>query len=400
MIVFGIGVALMLVVALAFLLWPLWRGNPSSGASARNALNVAIFKDRMAELDQELADETLTPEQHAQARNELRRDLLLNTEPAEQPEAPPAPDRAVGRWAVPMVAVLVPLLSLGLYLRLGAVEMVDGSAASQAGHQQQSDTMDMEKVVNTLRQRLEAKPDDVEGWVLLGRSLVSLKRYDEATEALAKAHKLVGDVPALLAEYAEVLAMSKGGDMQGKPLDLVKRALKKDPNNDHSLWLAGVAALQQKDYSTAIDYWNRLLAVVPKDGETARVVQDNIARARAQMSGAGAVKLRVALAPALSAKVSANDTVFIFARASGESRMPLAVVRQRAGDLPVTVTLDDSQGVMGGPKKLSDYKEVVVVARVSKSGSATPQSGDLEGSTRATVGAKSEITLTIDRVVP
>jgi cytochrome c-type biogenesis protein CcmH len=398
-IVFGIGVTLMLVVALAFLLWPLWRGNPSSGAAARNALNVAIFKDRMAELDQELADETLTPEQHAQARNELRRDLLINTESEDQAEAP-ATERTAGRWAVPVVAVLVPLLAVGLYLRLGTVQMVDEDALAVARHQQQSGGMDMEKVVKTLRQRLQSEPDNVEGWVLLGRSLVALKRYDEAAQALAKAHKLVGDVPALLAEYAEVLAMSKGGAMQGKPLELVQTALKKDPKNDHSLWLAGVAALQRKDYSAAIDYWNRLLAVVPKDSETARLVQTNIDRARSQMTGAGAVKLRVQLAPSLAGKVSPDDTVFIFARASADSRMPVAVVRQRAGDLPVTVTLDDSQSVMGGAKKLSDYKEVVVVARVSKSGSATPQTGDLEGSIQAAVGGKGVVTLSIDRVVP
>ena len=399
MIVFGSAVALMLGVALAFLLWPLWRGNPASGPAARNALNVAIFKDRMAELDQELADETLTPEQYEQACNELRRDLLINTQPEDQADAPAA-GRTAGRWAVPLVAVLVPLLSLGLYLRLGAVQMVDGNAAAAARHQQQSGGMDMEHVVQTLRERLKSEPDNVEGWVLLGRSLVALKRYDEAAEALAKAHKLVGDVPALLAEYAEVLAMSKGGDMRGKPLELVNRALKKDPKNDHSLWLAGVAALQRQEYNTAIDYWNRLLAVVPKDSETAHLVRDNIDRARAKMTGAGAVKLRVELAPSLADKVSPDDTVFIFARASQDARMPLAVVRQRAGDLPVTVTLDDSQSVMGGPKKLSDYKEVVVVARVSKSGSATPQSGDLEGSIQANVGGKSVVALSIDKVVP
>jgi cytochrome c-type biogenesis protein CcmH len=250
---------------------------------------------------------------------------------------------------------------------------------------------------------------------MLGRSYYVLNRFDDAARAYERAVALMPDNADMLADYADTLAVTQGRSLDGKPLEMVERALAIDPKQWKALALAGTAAFDRKDYKSAIGYWERMKGSVPPGSELARSVDQSIAEARA-LGGAGAAtkasappsppapaKAAIAgivkLSPAMAAKAAPDDTVYIFARAVEGPRMPLAIMRKQVKDLPADFALDDSMA-MTDAARLSGFGEVVVGARVSKSGNATPQSGDLEGqSPPVKVGAK-DVAIVIDRARP
>jgi cytochrome c-type biogenesis protein CcmH len=213
----------------------------------------------------------------------------------------------------------------------------------------------------------------------------------------------------VLADYADVLGMTQGGRLQGKPETIIERALKIDPNNPKALALAGTVAFDNKDYAGAVRYWERMLPQVQPESEEARSIQASIDEARARggqgsappvqsaaaATGKGVVSGVVKLAPALADKVAPTDTVFIFARAAEGPRMPLAIVRKQASELPITFKLDDSMA-MAPNMKLSDFQQLVVGARISKSSNAAPRAGDLQGMSGTVTNGAAGITVLID----
>jgi len=238
-----------------------------------------------------------------------------------------------------------------------------------------------------------------------------MQRYQDATAAYARAVALLKDDADLLADYADALAMSQGRRMEGKPLQLIEQALQIDPTQWKALAMAGSAAFERKEYKQAIGYWEKLRSRAEPDSEFARNVAANIEEAR-QLGGiksgaaskptppaAASVRGTVSLSPALAGKAGPGDTVFIFTRAADGPRQPLALVRRQVKDLPAGFTLDDSQA-MSPEMKLSNFREVVVSARISKSGGATPQSGDLQGVSRKVKVGASNVAVVIDSVVP
>ncbi|HFC54049.1 MAG TPA: c-type cytochrome biogenesis protein CcmI [Gammaproteobacteria bacterium] len=400
---FWVGVAIMSLIASLLLAWPIWRRKVERAVMGQDQLNVAIFEDRMKELDAELASGVLTVERHEQARNELQRDLLQN---AGTETAAVARGNG-GRWAAPLLAALVPALAVYVYLQVGSPEIIDKPPVTAAPpqHQEAGQGMagDMQTMVQRLQDRLRSNPEDVDGWVLLGRSMVMLRRYQEAADAYGKAYELVGDVPEIMAQYAETLALAQEGSFQGRPSELLQRAKQVDPEAPRVMWLLGVVAAQQGDTAKAAGIWQRLLKVLPADSEAARMVKGSIdqlggAVAEQGESGAvtGSIALQVDISPELKEKTSPEDVVFIFARPVQGPRMPLAAVRHRVGELPLAVTLDDSMSMTG--KKLSSYEQVEVVARISKSASPMPQAGDLEGSVIARTGDSGKVVVNIDHV--
>jgi cytochrome c-type biogenesis protein CcmH len=255
--------------------------------------------------------------------------------------------------------------------------------------------------------RLKEHPEDAEGWMMLGRSYAVLGRSKEASDAYAAAAARTPKDAQLLADYADALAMAQGRRLEGEPEKLIARALAADPENVKANLLAGTVAFNRGDYATATGHWQRILARVPPESEVAQQLQAAIADARGQTAGAsnrapataaGRVRGVVKLAPALAAKASPGDTVFIFARAAQGQRMPLAIVRKQVRDLPFEFTLDDSTA-MSPAMKLSGQQRVVIGARVSKSGNATPQPGDLEGSTPPVAVGAERVNLVIDTEV-
>jgi cytochrome c-type biogenesis protein CcmH len=282
-------------------------------------------------------------------------------------------------------------------------------------------------MLDTLAQRLKSRPDDAQGWVLLARSYQALGRFPEAADAYAHADALIPDNATLLADYADALAMTQGHKLAGKPAALAQRALTIDPNHQKALALAATAALEARDVDGALVYWRRLLAQFPQTSDDAKQITAIIAEIesvkregkgspaagskspqRAESASAAApatppagatIAARVDISPALAARVALTDTVFIFARAVDGSRMPLAVLRVSARELPKEFTLDDSMGMAPGAK-LSGAAAVIVEARISKSGNALPQSGDFSGTSAPVKPGAARVKVTIDQVVP
>ncbi len=419
MIVFWLGIALMVAIALALII-PALSGRTRVSAVARKQLNVTLHKQRFSELEEELRNGTLSADQFELARAELQRDLLRDTGGEDAAPSAPPPQRLLWPSAI---GVAVPALAIALYLLLGEIGYVSTSPATLAQPSQQSAEMHaIEQMVSQLSARLQREPGDADGWVLLGRSYVVLQRYGEAALAYARAHELRGDDPQLLADYAEVVAMANGNRLDGQPTALALRALELQPNNPKALWIAGAGAMQRGEREVGLGYLRRLQTQLPPNSEAARVLQNFLAQAtgappasaapapakppapsappRTTAASGTRLEVNVALDPALAARAAPDDVVFIFAQAAQGPRMPLAIVRAQAQALPTMVTLDDSQA-MTPAMKLSQFKEVVVGARISKSGDAAPRSGDLEGrSAVIKLDATSTVNVTIDRVLP
>jgi len=282
-----------------------------------------------------------------------------------------------------------------------------GDAEMQAARQQ------IEGMVGKLVERLKAQPDDATGWLMLGRSYTVLGRNDDALPAYAKAVTLRPKDATALADYADALATKAGGHGTPEADALVARALDAAPTHLKSLALAGTFAFERNDYATAVRHWEKMAQSLPPDSPDAPRLQASLDEARRRgnlpaapmpkstlgaASGA-TISGTVQLASALAAKASPTDTVFVYARAAQGPRMPLAVLRAQVKDLPLTYTLDDSMGPMP-TAKLSGAAQVVVSARISKSGNATAQPGDLLGESANPVApGASGVAITIGSVI-
>lgn len=292
--------ALMVAVALAWLLWPLLRSASRSTVEGHVA-NAAIYRDQFADLDADLARGTISQEHYAEARAELERRLLDEGRADKTAAAPVA--RASNRVLAAVLVVAVPVIAGGLYAKLGTPDafspMAQLGSGGGAGAHDMSDA-DMDKMLQSLKERLQKEPDNVEGWVILARTYYAMRRFSDAAAAYAKLTELVPDEPDLLADYADALAMSQDRNLEGKPMELVDKALKLQPNHWKALAMAGTAAFDRKDYKKAVEYWERLQASQPADSPIAQTIGGSIAEARRLAGMPPAAP--VAAAPAAMAK--------------------------------------------------------------------------------------------------
>jgi cytochrome c-type biogenesis protein CcmH len=416
MILFSVVAALLVAAALLFIVPPLWRRRDGRSVQ-RDRSNLEIYKDQLRELEADLANGVLSREQFEQGRVELERRLLEDVNPGVN-TATVADDRGEGRGAAVTVILLIPLLAVFLYLIKGnpaalSPEKITVAQQSGNGPAHAVTAEQINAMVEGLAQRLQSNPQDPEGWRMLGRSYVALGRYPEAVSALEKAVSMLPDDPDLLADYADALAMTSGQTLEGKPMELVQRALKLNPNHEKALWLAGTGAYNRHDYRGAAAYWERLLQQLTPNSKEAQQVQNIIAEANdlaegrmpspaAQEAAVPAeAKLdgTVSLSPDLQAKAAPDDTLYVFAKAAQGPPMPLATFRARVKDLPMKFNLDDSMAPTP-MAKLSDFSSVIVGARISKSGDPMPHSGDLQGMTQVVQVGSSGLQVKIDSVVP
>ncbi|MCK4586234.1 MAG: c-type cytochrome biogenesis protein CcmI, partial [Gammaproteobacteria bacterium] len=339
-------------------------------------------------------------------------------------------DRVIGRSAAVVITVLIPILAVSLYNMLGAGEAGLHPKEARPNVQAEGHDGSLEEQIRNLQDRLQGNPDDIDSWVMLARSYYFMKQYAAASETFARASSMLQDSnPELLADYADALAMANGRNMAGRPYELVKKALAIQPRLQKALWLAGTASYQAQDYTTTLGYWKRLAAIFPKDSDNYKQMQKNIgemqqklglpidteimaaanasasnasaANASATAAAVGGVQVTgvVTLADALALNASIDDTLFVFARAATGPRMPLAIIRKKVKDLPLKFTLNDSMA-MRPDMKLSNFQEIVIGARISKSGNAMPQSGDMEGSFGPVdIGDASGVEIIIDKTV-
>jgi len=409
----------MVAIALAAVLIPLLRG--STPGVLREATNVAILRDQLRELDADLYAGTMPRDRYDQAKQELLQRALEESKSVEAVAAR-APQSAA--WTAAVLGSTLPIAALLLYLALGNHDAFAPLAVqSKPAGEHKVTRQDIEALAEKLAAKLKDDPANVDGWVMLARTYQALDRNEDSARAFDRAVALLPDNADLLADYADLLATIDGG-FREKSVQLVEQALKADPRHWKALALAGTAAFNRKDYKTAVGYWERMKATVPPTSPLAGSIDASIAEARelgglkaaaapaaplpatpaappaATAASAGArIAGTVQLAPALADKVSPTDTVYIFARAVDGPRMPLAILKKQAKDLPVTFALDDSMA-MTPSLALSNFPSVVVGARVSKSGSATPQSGDLEGLSSAVKLGATGLAVVIDRTLP
>ncbi|MBF6033836.1 c-type cytochrome biogenesis protein CcmI [Pseudomonas sp. P155] len=389
MIDFWLAAGLLLLVALSFLLIPVLRERRAQREEDRTALNVALYQERVAELQSQQAEGVLDAAQMDSGRAEAARELLADTEGVAAPRV-----SKLGKPLPLLAAVLVPVLGLGLYLHFGAADKVELTREFAQAPQS------MEEMTQRLERAVAAQPDSAEGLYFLGRTYMAQERPADAAKMFERAANLAGRQPELLGQWAQAQYFADGKKWSAKIQALTDEALKADPKEVTSLGLLGIAAFEGERYQEAIDYWTRLLAQLPPEDNSRAALQGGIKRAAERLEASGGkvaqapqaakaalLKVSVDLASELRSKVQPGDSVFIFARATSGPPAPLAAKRLTVADLPVTVELGDADAMM--PQlKLSNFPEVQLVARISRAGQPTAgewvgRSGPLASSTTA-----------------
>jgi cytochrome c-type biogenesis protein CcmH len=417
MITFWLIVGVLIVVTVLVLVLPLLRRSNSSISTTRSEVNLSVYRDQLRELDADLAAGTLNEVQYQNARSDLE-SRVLEDSGATEIATTPSTNRRWGNASIAALVISVPLLAISLYFMLGTPAGLKPQIPTAAIDEAHPATPEQfEAMVTWLAERLKAEPDNAEGWVMLARSYTALNRYQDASAAYARAVVLQPNNAFVLADYADMVAMLKQ-TLQGEPEKIIRQALKIDPDNLKALSLAGSAAFERKDYPDAIKWWEKILNLLPADSPVAASVSASINEARglaglspeavAPTGGRastksnfakGAVSGTVRLNPAFKARIADTDTVFVFARAvEGGRKPPLAVLRKTVKELPFDFTLDDSLSMVPG-LNLSSVTNVIVGARISKSGNVISSSKDLEGFSKPVKTGQKGIVITIDSEV-
>jgi cytochrome c-type biogenesis protein CcmH len=427
---------------LAALVRPLMRQRRSDAPGDEDAAT-AIFRDHKRQLDAEFAAGTLSVAERDAAQAELV--ARFGTELGQEPAAA-LKSSGRSRWIAAIVLVAVVPAAAGLmYVLLGNPAAVNAPSASAAPAASAAhaggDTTDPQIVamIDRLAEKMKANPDDPKGWVLLGRSYLKMGRFDDSMAAFADAAKRMPENAGLLTDQAEAIAMAQGKRLEGRPAELLKRALALDPDDPRTIALSAAAAAERDDVDGAIKLYRRLKALIPADSEDVQQIDQVLAEleaarkggkgspapavaavaaaptapaattapavvaapsaaAPASAPGAG-ISGRVEIDPKLAARMAPADTLFIYARNAEGSRMPLAILRGTASELPKSFTLTDAMA-MTPAQTISLAKSVVVEARISKAGNAVPQSGDLRGTSAPIQPGAANVRIVIDQVVP
>ena len=436
----------MLAVACAFVLVPLLRERPLTAAMTDDSSNVAIYKSQRRELDEELRRGAITEVEHNAAVGELSARLVDEVPDAQT--ASVSAGLAIKRpwWTVGVVAIVMPLAAALLYATLGAPQAIQpagvasgnanlqpSQAGAKSGEEPPMSDKQILAMVDSLSQKMQQNPNDPRGWVLLARSQNALGKFTEATAAFERAVALMPNDAQLVADYADATVMTQEGRFDGKPYTLIKQALALDANNMKALALAGTAELRMGNRAASLKHWEKLKTLVAKDSPDYREVESIIAEVKANKPVAGAaattvvapspanpptagnqagvensaksggvVTGKVFIAADVANKLAAGDTLFVFARAKEGPRMPLAVMRvpaPLAAAFPFAFELTDAMAMAPG-MKLSSFAEVVIEARISKSGNAQLQTGDLSGITDVVKLGASGVNVTIGKVTP
>ena len=408
MLLFWTAAALLLLIAMAFILPPLLKTPARENNS--EAGREAHYRQRLQEIETELEQGLINPEQAGAIKRQAQH-ALLDWDKNNQPVATADKGRA---GALIAIAAFIPLFAIGLYHYLGQPEAI-ARIALISGFQEAATEAErraaLDNMLAQLERRLAEQPgnraEEMEGWLMLANSYSALQRYPEAARAAANLYRLKPDDPDILFRYADSLATANEGVFAGRPAELIQQGLARDPENPSGLWLAGLAAQQAGDNQGAIHYWERLLPALEPGSAPAARLQQQLRLARGQAVAGEedgddkvALRIEVSLLASLKQQARPNAALFIYATALTGPPMPIAILRKKAGDLPVEVQLDDASAMLPG-NTLSQHAEVQLIARISNSGNARPQSGDLIGRVNAiSTRHKGVIRLVIDRRIP
>jgi cytochrome c-type biogenesis protein CcmH len=425
---FGALIVILILVSMVFVIIPVLRKPSTDETLARDQQNIVIARDKKDILQQQLENEQMTQEEFDAAMIDLETSLAIDLERQKTLQA----NQDAGKWAIWFIAALIPILSVFMYWQLGRYEVIENPALAQARQSNDAQTAhaqsgkkapSMSELVQKVKDHLRENPDDARGWFMLGRTYLSLQQYSEAVTALQRSYDLTPEEPAVLLALADALAMTQDGSMEGEAEHLVNLALKLVPEDPTALWLAGLAAEQGGRNREAFDYWMSLLPLLKEDPQSVSEVKTLLTELKqknpelpelnfpaqaaapvrapdnAGIAAGPGLSVSVTLDPQFSSKVSANDLVFVYAKAASGPPMPLAAKRLKVSDLPVKLTLSDADAMMP-QMKLSSFDDVVVGARISRSGNPVAQAGDLYFETAAMKhkGFEGVVELNISRV--
>ena len=399
--------AALTLLAVLLLARPWWLRRSALQPLARRAANVAAYRTRLVEIEADAASGLLDAAGAEAFKQELGARLLAD---AEAPDAVAVPADQRRRYGLPLLLATGVAAFATIWYFTGDSWRTQQTLDLVSAHPEEAQTLMVQAMVECLQRRLQKAPDDAEGWAMLGRSHFVMQHYADAAQAYARANALNGAQNAdWLVGEGESLAMAQGRELGGEPAQRFEQALKLDPDSGKALWYAGLAAAQAHDYPRALQYWLHLREQqLPPD--LAAALQQRLQElsqlsglkipAQPRLAGAVSLRVKVSLAPALAGKVPAGASLFVFAKAAAGPPMPLAVQKFDAARLPIELTLDDSMA-MTPALRLSQFDHWLVTARVSASGSAQPQSGDLQGQLRVErAQAVKPVQITISEAVP
>ncbi len=380
----------------------LWRASrqPSQSSVDPARANAEVYREQLAELEREYAQGTLSAQSYQQTRDELTRRLLEDVQTPRVPgvaAAVMAPSRWV-RTTLASFVVVIPVATLLAYGVLGQPAGLDPAALAQSEPHEAVDPKKMAEMVEKLERRLLEDPNQLQGWVMLGRVRRAMGQFEAAGQAYAKALALSSDDDVAI-ERAEVLAQAKQGSFEGEPWKIIEAVLRANPDQLSALLLAGSAAYSEGRYEHALKHWQRARTQMAADAPDLPPLEEALAQVRGKLglaasaapaspqvsqapattaspsASASRITGVVQLATSVKAKVAPTDTVFIYATPADGTRMPLAIVRTTVAALPYAFTLDDSSAMTQA--NLSSVAQVTLRARISKTGEARAQPGDL-----------------------
>lgn len=289
--------ALMVLLALWLVLPPLLQSSTDARTDESQEANLLVYQDQYRELEADLRNGIISEEQYQLDKSALERRLLDDTTTTGKSTPAPSADSASVRKLTYAVGAALPVLAVTFYFVVGNPKALTPQASSMAlpttgsrpGRmtQEQITQAQIEANVTKLAKKLEQDPNDAQGWIMLARSYGTMSRFTDSANAYARATALKTDDADLWADYAEAQAMANGQRMAGKPLEAANRTLQLDPKNEKGLALAGSAAFEVGDYQKAIDYWQKLLGLLPPGSEAATAVSNQLAKARQLAAGSG-----------------------------------------------------------------------------------------------------------------
>ncbi len=392
MLSFWIICGLLVVVALVIVLPSLF-ANEAPKDLDRNKINKAVYDKKLLELENDLNNDLIEQEQYLIAKADLERSLLDDIEGNKK-----LAYKSANKTLPVIVLIVLPVAAVLTYTQLdNGLESLDPEFQKKMAEQRANPSMgqmgSIEQAITELEEKIKQNPDNLENLTMLGRSYVVTKRFKEAVNIYAKANELSnGANPNILVSLGEAKGFAADNKFDESSMILFSKALKIDPKNERGLWYAGLAAYQLQDYKLSVKHFEKLVQQVPEDQidvKNALVKYLNDAKQKAGVEvtqvekstekGPASITVNVSLANNLAENIVNSDTLFIYARSMNGPKMPLALVKMTAGDLPATVTLDDSVSMMPS-MTLSSMEQVEVIARISKSGQAIMQSGDIFGS--------------------
>ena len=425
---FWIFAALLVILTLAIILPTLLKKTLVEEDDRRNQ-NIQISKDQLAELETSFANKEVEQAEYEARRDELEQALYVDIDNEEVTKAEYAKPSFI---TAAVVALMIPLIAVGMYAKYGDSKAADPETAKIAKKipLTADGKPDIDAMVRGLRQKLDANPNNPEGWYMMGRSYMALKRYKGATEAYEKLLALKPNDAKIMLFLADAEAMAKGGDMSGRPTALIEKSLEIEPNSITGLWLGGMVSQKQGNHHLAVKRWTTLIPLLGDDSEQIAEVKSMITESKKKLSAGvttiatpapaltapvaptaptlndspttatiapQSIVVTVSLSDELKSQAKATDTVFIYAKAMTGPPMPLAAKRLQVKDLPITITLDDSLAMMPA-MRLSAFPNVKIGARISKSGNAISANGDLY-TEKLSVKKGTKQTLVIDSIL-